>query len=140
VSEPLPPGSDGGPGFDDGKDPAALRTIGEVSSRLAIRQHVLRYWEQQFPMLKPLKRSGGRRYYRSSDVELVATIDRLINREGYTLRGARLAIERGVGGVPALDVPDLTAAAPVAQPGSSRAADLLPQLQSIRQRLAAALG
>ena len=75
--------------FTDGKEPGALRTIGEVANALAIRQHVLRYWEQQFPMLKPLKRSGGRRYYRPEDVALVERIDQLVNREGYTLRGAR---------------------------------------------------
>ena len=84
--------------FDDGKDAGALRTIGEVAAGFDIRQHVLRYWEQQFPMLRPLKRSGGRRYYRPEDVALVATIDRLINREGYTLKGARQAIEKGSAG------------------------------------------
>src|SRR5205085_8683464 len=68
--------------FADGKESGALRTIGEVGAALGIKQHVLRYWEAQFPMLKPLKRSGGRRYYRPEDVELVATIHRLINREG----------------------------------------------------------
>ena len=70
---PLPPA------FEDGKDDGAMRTIGEVAAALDIRQHVLRYWEQQFPMLKPLKRSGGRRYYRPEDVALVQTIDRLVN-------------------------------------------------------------
>jgi DNA-binding transcriptional MerR regulator len=79
--------------FNDGKAPDALRTIGEVASALGIRQHVLRYWEEQFPMLSPLKRSGGRRYYRAEDVALVERIDRLVHREGYTLRGARLALE-----------------------------------------------
>jgi DNA-binding transcriptional MerR regulator len=79
-------------GFDDGKDEGALRTIGEVSEALGIRPHVLRYWEAQFPLLKPLKRSGGRRYYRPADVELVETIDRLVNREGYTLRGAEAVL------------------------------------------------
>ncbi|KWV93390.1 MerR family transcriptional regulator [Erythrobacter sp. YT30] len=74
--------------FDDGKDDGALRTIGEVSEALGIKTHVLRYWEQQFSLLKPLKRSGGRRYYRPSDVELVETINRLVNEEGYTLKGA----------------------------------------------------
>lgn len=78
--------------FDDGKDQGALRTIGEVSEALGIRPHVLRYWEVQFPMLKPLKRSGGRRYYRPGDVELVQTIDRLVNREGYTLKGAEAVL------------------------------------------------
>ncbi len=83
------------PDFADGKDPEALRTIGEVAKALGIRQHVLRYWEEQFPMLQPLKRSGGRRYYRSEDVRLVETINRLVHNEGYTLKGARQALQSG---------------------------------------------
>ena len=83
--------------FTDGKDRAALRTIGEVSEALDIKPHVLRYWEQQFPLLKPMKRSGGRRYYRPSDVEMVETINRLVNEEGYTLKGAE-AVLRARGG------------------------------------------
>ncbi len=83
------------PRFADGKDEGALRTIGEVAKALGIRPHVLRYWEEQFPMLKPLKRSGGRRYYRPEDVTLVETIDRLVHREGYTLKGARQALRGG---------------------------------------------
>ena len=119
--------------FDDGKDPAALRTIGEISDAFDIRQHVLRYWEQQFPMLRPLKRSGGRRYYRPEDVALVETIDRLINREGYTLKGARQAIERGNTARAAVAAPAAPASAPRAD------AALLPQLRAIRERLASAL-
>lgn len=83
--------------FNDGKDRAALRTIGEVSEALGIKQHVLRYWEQQFALLKPMKRSGGRRYYRPSDVEMVEAINRLVNEEGYTLKGAE-AVLRATGG------------------------------------------
>ncbi len=78
--------------FDDGKDRGALRTIGELAHALGLKPHVLRYWEQQFPMLLPLKRSGGRRYYRPGDVALVEEIDRLVNREGYTLKGAIKAL------------------------------------------------
>lgn len=78
--------------FDDGKDPEALRTIGEVAKALDIRPHVLRYWEEQFPDLKPIKRSGNRRYYRPEDVALIGEIDRLVHREGYTLKGAAKAI------------------------------------------------
>ena len=105
------PNFDDGPSFDDGKAPDALRTIGEVANALGIRQHVLRYWEDQFPTLKPLKRSGGRRYYRPEDVQLLCRIDRLVHREGYTLRGARLAIEGGEGkpsraAAPAMTAPD----------------------------------
>lgn len=133
--------------FDDGKEADALRTIGEVASALDIRQHVLRYWEQQFPMLRPLKRSGGRRYYRPEDVALVETIDRLINREGYTLKGARQAIERGASGAAGVTA---AAMAPVPVPPSSLpektvqkqddAASLaLEKLRGIRDRLARAL-
>ncbi|RVQ65505.1 MerR family transcriptional regulator [Croceicoccus ponticola] len=81
--------------FEDGKDPQAFRTIGEVSAALDIKPHVLRYWEEQFPMLRPVKRSGGRRYYRPGDVELLQNIDRLLNHDGYTIRGAVKAIEDG---------------------------------------------
>ena len=128
--------SDSGPSqlrFDDGKDAQALRTIGEVAAALDIRQHVLRYWEQQFPMLKPLKRSGGRRYYRPEDVALVQTIDRLVNAEGYTLKGARQAIEGGA-------APAAPASLQTEQPSSAPSGpDILPQLRAIRDRLAKAL-
>ena len=78
--------------FADGKDPEAFRTIGEVAQVLGVKQHVLRYWEEQFPMLKPLTRAGGRRYYRPSDVAPIAEIDRLLHHEGFTIRGARQAL------------------------------------------------
>src|SRR5688500_12975978 len=119
------------PRFDDGKDADAMRTIGEVAAAFGIRQHVLRYWEQQFPMLRPLKRSGGRRYYRPADVALIETIDRLINREGYTLKGARQAIEKGLGGQPG------TPSAALATSSISAAdRDIVPALRAIRERLA----
>jgi DNA-binding transcriptional MerR regulator len=121
------------PGFDDGKAPDALRTIGEVAAALDIRQHVLRYWEEQFPMLNPIKRSGGRRYYRPEDVQLVATIDRLVHQQGYTLRGARLAIEsQGKAGTAELRAAPAPAGGPVL-------ADFVPQLRAIRTTLAKAL-
>ena len=78
--------------FADGKDQEAFRTIGEVAQVLGVKQHVLRYWEEQFPMLKPLTRAGGRRYYRPSDVALIAEINRLLHHEGFTIRGARQAL------------------------------------------------
>lgn len=122
--------------FTDGKDADAMRTIGEVSAAFGIRQHVLRYWEQQFPMLRPLKRSGGRRYYRPADVALVETIDRLINREGYTLKGARQAIEKGGAQAGSARPEPIEGRAPQAAPAAPA---ILPQLRAIRQRLAAAL-
>jgi DNA-binding transcriptional MerR regulator len=124
----------GDPRFADGKEADALRTIGEVAAALGIKQHVLRYWEQQFPSLKPLKRSGGRRYYRPEDIRVVDTIDRLVNREGYTLRGARQALESGVR-APGAQAPaqPMPSAAPPAQPR------LIAHLRTIRENLAAAL-
>ncbi|QIG55035.1 MerR family transcriptional regulator [Altererythrobacter sp. BO-6] len=124
--------------FEDGKDEGALRTIGEVSDALGIKQHVLRYWEQQFPMLKPLKRSGGRRYYRPGDVEMVEAIDRLVNREGYTLKGAKAAIREGKSGAarpPLAETPGVAIALAQGAAGD----DVLAQLRGIRARLAAAL-
>ena len=120
--------SDGPVVFADGKAPDAMRTIGEVAAALGIRQHVLRYWEEQFPTLRPLKRGGGRRYYRPEDVALVARIDRLVHREGYTLRGARLAI--------AGSKPD---AAPTVADTGDDAPGVIARLRSIRDGLAHAL-
>jgi len=117
--------------FSDGKDANALRTIGEVTRALGIRQHVLRYWEDQFPMLKPVKRSGGRRYYRPEDIALIVEIDRMVHREGYTLRGARQAIEAGPPATRAKAAPQGVAA------GNDGA--LMDGLRAIRANLAAAL-
>lgn len=117
--------------FDDGKAPDAFRTIGQVAQRLGTRPHVLRYWEDQFPMLRPVKRNGGRRYYRPEDVALLETIDRLVHRDGYTLRGARLWLEGEGRGANVQPLPTLTSAA--------GQAPLLPELQRIRAVLAAAL-
>jgi len=64
-------------------------TIGEVSTLCAVKSHVLRYWEAEFPQLKPVKRRGNRRYYRRRDVELVRAIRGLLYEEGYTIGGAR---------------------------------------------------
>jgi DNA-binding transcriptional MerR regulator len=70
-----------------GTAPGALTTIGALSSALVFAQHILRFWETKFPQLKPLQRAGNRRYYRPDDVELARRINRLLNAEGYTIRG-----------------------------------------------------
>lgn len=117
--------------FEDGKDTGALRTIGEVSARFGLRAHVLRYWEDQFPALKPLKRAGGRRLYRPEDVALIERIDRLVNREGYTMRGAKAALAAGG-----------TSRSPAIEPLTDSGigpSELLPRLKAIRAELAAAL-
>jgi DNA-binding transcriptional MerR regulator len=71
------------------KDPGALKTIGELSQELGVAQHILRYWESKFPQLRPMQRAGNRRYYRPVDVELARRIHRLLNQEGYTVRGVQ---------------------------------------------------
>jgi DNA-binding transcriptional MerR regulator len=71
------------------KDPGALLTIGELSQELGVPQHILRYWESRFPQLRPMQRAGNRRYYRPDDVELARRIHRLLNQEGYTVRGVQ---------------------------------------------------
>ena len=71
------------------KDPGALLTIGELSQELGVAQHILRYWETRFPQLRPMQRAGNRRYYRAADVELARRINRLLNQEGYTVRGVQ---------------------------------------------------
>ncbi len=89
----------------------AFRTIGEVAEELDLPQHVLRFWETKFSQIKPVKRVGGRRYYRPDDVQLVAAIRVLLHSEGYTIKGVQrilreqgaravVAASRGDGGSP----------------------------------------
>jgi DNA-binding transcriptional MerR regulator len=78
------------------KDPDAFRTISEVADDLDVPQHVLRFWESRFRELKPMKRAGGRRYYRPEEVELLRGIRHLLYGEGYTIRGVqRILREQG---------------------------------------------
>src|SRR3989337_1156417 len=82
------------------KAPDAFRTISEVAADLDIPQHVLRFWETRFTQIKPMKRSGGRRYYRPDDVDLRRGIRRLLYGEGYTIRGVqRILKEHGIASV-----------------------------------------
>lgn len=78
------------------KGPEAFRTISEVAEELGVPQHVLRFWETRFPQIKPIKRGGGRRYYRPNDVDLLTGIKHLLYGEGYTIRGVqRILREQG---------------------------------------------
>lgn len=79
------------------KSPNAFRTISEVADGIGIPQHVLRFWESKFSQIKPMKRGGGRRYYRPEDVEVIEAIRRLLHDDGYTIKGAqKLLREHGV--------------------------------------------
>ena len=80
-----------------GKSDEAMRTIGEVAASLDLPAHVLRFWETRFKQINPLKRAGGRRFYRERDIELVIAIRRLLYDEGYTIKGVqRILKEDGV--------------------------------------------
>jgi DNA-binding transcriptional MerR regulator len=91
------------PEFASIKAPDAFRTISEVADDLDLPQHVLRFWETRFNQIKPLKRGGGRRYYRPEDVDLLRGIRLLLYSEGFTIRGVqRLLKEKGIGFVAAV--------------------------------------
>jgi DNA-binding transcriptional MerR regulator len=77
------------------KAPTAFRTISEVADDLQIPQHVLRFWETKFPQLKPLKRGGGRRYYRPEDIALLRRISDLLYTQGYTIKGVQRLLREG---------------------------------------------
>jgi DNA-binding transcriptional MerR regulator len=97
------------------KAPSAFRTISEVADGLGVQQHVLRFWETKFTQIRPLKRGGGRRYYRPEDVVLLEKIHHLLYTEGYTIKGVQKLL-KGQGRGQAVAVP---AAAPVpAKPAS----------------------
>jgi len=115
------------------KAQGAFLTIGELAAELGVPQHILRYWETRFPQLKPLQRSGNRRYYRSADADLARRIHHLLNVEGFTVKGAQkmLAETRGA-----------RAAAHSVEKFPDRPLDrdvLIARLEAIRQTLAGAL-
>jgi len=77
------------------KRASAFRTIGEVAGDIEVPAHVLRFWESKFPQLKPLKRGGGRRYYRPEDIELLRRIRQCLYQDGYTIRGVQKLLREG---------------------------------------------
>jgi DNA-binding transcriptional MerR regulator len=120
------------------KAPDAFLTIGEMADRLGVKTHILRYWEEQFPMLKPLTRAGGRRLYRPADVALLEQIKDLLERQGYTIRGARSFLSKGgVVEAPIAAPAPIPASMPLA--GGPELAFVRDELRRIRDRLAGAL-
>ena len=90
----------------NGKSPDAFRTISEVADWLGVNAHVLRFWESKFTQIKPVKRAGGRRYYRRSDMELLGGIRKLLYEDGMTIKGAQKVLrEQGLRAVAALSKP-----------------------------------
>jgi DNA-binding transcriptional MerR regulator len=119
------------------KSDLAFRTIGELASDLGVPQHILRYWETRFAQLKPLQRAGNRRYYRPDDVALAKRIHRLLNEEGYTIRGVQQLLRRGGGDADDGAASEAAAAAPT--PANQHAPFPADQLRAIRKALADAL-
>lgn len=107
---------------------ATLRTIGEVAEHLDLPQHVLRFWETRFKEIDPVKRAGGRRFYRPRDIALVEAIRHLLYREGYTIKGVqRILAEQGVDAVIADVQRRQRGESPSPSPAPSPAADFAPQ-------------
>ena len=127
------------------KDPGALLTIGELSRELGIPQHILRYWETRFPELRPMQRAGNRRYYRPADVELARRIHRLLNQEGYTVRGVQKLLRDRREPDPRAERPAISTM-PIAEPprpepprDEEQGGVDVARLIALRNRLAAAL-
>ncbi len=119
------------------KHPGAFRTITEVSEELGVPQHVLRFWESRFSQIKPVKRAGGRRYYRREDIDLLKGVSRLLRGKGYTIRGAqRILKENGVRFVQAVGRGEAEADAPT---GADRDEDSVEAAAADRRALEGAL-
>ena len=123
----------------------AYRTISEVSEQLDVPSHVLRFWETKFTQLKPMKRSGGRRYYNRSDLELLSSIRDLLYRDGFTIKGAQKALkekranpEVASGGEELSQPPQHShqAQTEIASDNSQLLSSLMMRLQSLDEKLA----
>lgn len=120
------------------KSAAAFRTISEVASELDLPQHVLRFWESKFTAIRPMKRGGGRRYYRPEDVALLTRIRDLLHNEGYTIKGVRKLLRQSGGKLKAAPAAaDGGAPAPAREPaeGDRFAAETRRQLKSLLREL-----
>ena len=112
------------------KSPDAFRTISEVAEDLDLPQHVLRFWETRFTQIKPMKRGGGRRYYRPQDVELIKGIRHMLYDQGYTIKGVqKLLRENGNQFLIAVGSGDLQAIEAIAQRKQAEAAQLTAAAQ-----------
>jgi DNA-binding transcriptional MerR regulator len=120
------------------KSAAAFRTIAEVASELELPAHVLRFWESKFPQIKPLKRRGGRRYYRPEDVSLLRRIRSLLYTEGYTIKGVQRLLREG-GAKPAQERSDTAASLPEHAPTTALQAAARPHEEAGKHQLRAVL-
>ena len=115
------------------KSAGAFRTISEVAEELDLPQHVLRFWETKFPQIKPMKRGGGRRYYRPEDIQLLDRIRRWLYEDGYTIKGVQKLLKDGVTDDAETAQPDAAdEATPVSDDQASQLGAILADLKEIR--------
>ena len=141
-------GTESGNGRRGGKSAAAFRTISEVAGELDVPPHVLRFWETKFSQVKPLKRGGGRRYYRPEDVALLRRIRELLYGEGYTIKGVQRLLRDGLVkpvGVTESELDRVPPTANAENPGGTPTTatalrTILQDLRRMRGELAAAKG
>lgn len=126
------------------KGPEAFRTISEAAAEVGVAQHVLRFWETKFAFIRPMKRAGGRRFYRPHDIAVLATVHRLLHGEGYTIKGVqKLHREGGLKSLALDETPVAGGSARVVAPGPERHGSLeesLHALEAAKVRLDALLG
>ncbi|THD80934.1 MAG: MerR family transcriptional regulator [Phenylobacterium sp.] len=132
------------------KGPEAFRTISEAADELNVPQHVLRFWETKFAFIRPMKRAGGRRFYRPGDIAVLKGVRRLLHDEGYTIKGvqrlyreegAKRLVASGEGASTIAAAPDnaLPSDLHADRIGRDRLLEILDELESVKQRLDAVL-
>ena len=117
----------------NGKSASAFRTISEVAKELGLPQHVLRFWEGKFPQIKPMKRGGGRRYYRPEDLKLLARVRDLLYNDGYTIKGVQKLLKDDPTGT--ADSDENSAATSGVGPYRKKIEAVLTELEDIRKLL-----
>lgn len=125
------------------KSAEAFRTISEAADELGVAQHVLRFWETKFSFIKPMKRAGGRRFYRPADIQALATVRRLLHQEGYTIKGVqKLYRETGLNAPSPREGPsgEALGAPATGRVSASRLASVIADLEAAKLRLDQALG
>ncbi len=118
-----------------GKSAEAFRTISEAAGELELPQHVLRFWETKFPHIRPLKRGGGRRYYRPEDLLLLRRIRDLLSDDGYTIKGAQKLLRRNDGKKPGNDDDSQRVGIVLDKRQRAELADVLGELEELRDLL-----
>jgi DNA-binding transcriptional MerR regulator len=123
------------PAAGRGKSADAFRTISEVATELEVPQHVLRFWESKFPQVRPLKRAGGRRYYRPDDVALLRRIRQCLYEQGYTIKGVQKLLREGA--LKTDEIPRLVLPTTVAAREGDKVDDMRRELFDLRRELIA---